>query len=144
MQEDKLFSGSLAENISFFDPEINMDLVIKSATQAMIHQEIMQTPMKYESLIGDMGTALSGGQIQRVILARALYRKPKILFMDEGTAHLDVTTERAIIKSVTALGITRIIIAHRAETINSADRILSFEKGKLTEIKKKNSPRIST
>jgi ATP-binding cassette subfamily B protein RaxB len=133
MQEDKLFSGSLADNIGFFDPEINMDLVLKCSKQAMIHDEIMQMPMKYESLIGDMGTALSGGQIQRVILARALYRKPKILFMDEGTAHLDVPTERAVIKSVAALGITRIIIAHRPETINSADRILSFENGKLTE-----------
>ena len=108
MQEDKLFSGSLADNIGFFDPEINMDLVLKCAKQAMIHDEIMQMPMKYESLIGDMGTALSGGQIQRVILARALYRKPKILFMDEGTAHLDVQTERAVIKSVAALCLVKL------------------------------------
>lgn len=134
MQEDTLFAGSLAENIAFFDPEIDMCAVIDCAKKAVIHNEIMAMPMKYESIVGDMGSALSGGQLQRVLLARALYRQPRILFMDEGTAHLDVATERAVIKSITSLGITRIIIAHRPETIKFADRVFSFERGNLIEI----------
>lgn len=137
MQDDTLFAGSLAENIAFFDPEIDMQRVIDCAQKAMMHDEIMATPMKYESLVGDMGSTLSGGQMQRVLLARALYRQPRILFMDEGTAHLDVATEKAVIASISNLGITRIIIAHRPETIKSADRIFSFEGGKLVEIKTK-------
>ena len=93
----------------------------------MIHDEIMAMPMNYESLVGDMGSTLSGGQKQRLMLARALYRNPKILFMDEGTAHLDVETERMVNASIASLGITRIIIAHRPETINSAGNIYNLE-----------------
>ncbi len=134
MQEDDLFEGSIAENIAFFDPEMDMDRVVQAAQTAIIHDEIMASPMKYESLVGDMGAALSGGQKQRIMLARALYRKPKILFMDEGTAHLDVMTERQVTKSVTKLGITRIIIAHRPETIRSAGRVLELQAGTLREL----------
>ena len=90
--------------------------------------------MKYESLIGDMGSALSGGQKQRVMLARALYRQPKILFMDEGTAHLDIKTEQAINQSIRKLGITRVVIAHRPETILYADRVYLLNDGLLEEI----------
>ena len=90
-------------------------------------------PMQYESLIGDMGSTLSGGQKQRVLLARALYRQPRILFMDEGTAHLDAQHEAAVNAAISAMGITRIIIAHRKETIEAADRILVMEGGVLTE-----------
>ena len=133
MQEDDLFAGSIAENIAFFDPETDMERVIVAAQQAMIHDEIMAMPMKYESLVGDMGMALSGGQKQRVMLARALYRTPKILFMDEGTAHLDVETERKVNQSVAALGITRIIIAHRPETIRSADKVFEMHNGVLVQ-----------
>jgi len=94
----------------------------------------MAMPMNYESLVGDMGAALSGGQKQRVMLARALYRQPKILFMDEGTAHLDVTTERMVSQSIASLGITRVIVAHRPETIRMADRVLEMQDGRLLEI----------
>ena len=91
----------------------------------------MRMPMQYESLIGDMGSTLSGGQKQRVLLARALYRQPKILFMDEGTAHLDAQHEAAVNNAISKIGITRIIIAHRQETIAAADRILIMENGEL-------------
>ncbi len=89
--------------------------------------------MGYDSLIGDMGSSLSGGQRQRVLLARALYRRPRILVMDEGTSHLDLATEAHVNASITALGLTRIIVAHRPQTIASADRVLRFEAGRLIE-----------
>ena len=138
MQEDDLFTGSIAENIAFFDPEVEMENVITAAKNALIHDEIMLMPMKYESLIGDMGSALSGGQKQRIMLARALYRQPKILFMDEGTAHLDVATEHMINESIGKLGITRIVIAHRPETIQSADRVFLLCQGMLEELTTKD------
>lgn len=91
-------------------------------------------PMAYNSLIGDMGTSLSGGQKQRVLLSRALYRRPRLLFMDEGTSHLDIATERQVTSAVKALGLTRVIIAHRPETIASAPRRLVLHDGELREM----------
>lgn len=122
MQEDAIFSGSITENIAFFEPNIDMQKLIRCAKDAAIHQDIEKMPMGYESLIGDMGSSLSGGQKQRLILARALYREPKILFMDEATSHLDTELEATINESIQKLAITRVIIAHRKETIASADR----------------------
>lgn len=132
MQEDRLFAGTLADNIAFFDGQVDMERIVECARLAAIHEEINAMPMGYETLVGDMGTTLSGGQKQRVMLARALYRKPRILFMDEGTAHLDTETERHVNKAIAGLGITRIIIAHRPETVRSADRALAFQNGVLT------------
>ncbi len=126
MQDDDLLTGSISENISFFDSAPERREIMRAAQRAMIHNDIMAMPMGYESLIGDMGSVLSGGQKQRLMLARALYRQPKILFMDEGTAHLDIETERMVNSSVSSLGITRIIIAHRPETIKSVDRVIDF------------------
>lgn len=140
MQEDELFAGSIAENIAFFDPETDMTRVVAAAQAAMIHDEIMAMPMNYESLVGDMGAALSGGQKQRVMLARALYRQPKILFMDEGTAHLDVATEKLVNESIASLGVTRIVIAHRPETIRMADRVLEMQFGQLVAAKTAEKP----
>jgi ATP-binding cassette subfamily B protein RaxB len=134
MQDDDLFAGSIAENISFFDDSADMQPIINAAQLAMVHEDIMKMPMNYESLVGDMGSTLSGGQKQRLMLARALYRKPKILFMDEGTAHLDVETERMVNASIANLGITRIIIAHRPETILSADRAVEIRGGAMIPI----------
>jgi ATP-binding cassette subfamily B protein RaxB len=121
MQEDQLLSGSIAENICFFANSIDEERMVRCAEMACIHDEIMKMPMAYNSLIGDMGSSLSGGQKQRVILARALYRQPTILFLDEATAHLDSDNERRISEHLRALNITRISIAHRSEMTQGAD-----------------------
>jgi ATP-binding cassette subfamily B protein RaxB len=129
MQDDQLFAGSVADNISFFDPEMDQARIEQAAHLAAVHDEIAAMPMGYHSLIGDMGSSLSGGQKQRVILARALYRNPKLLFLDEATSHLDVMKERLVNDAVKALKLTKVIVAHRPETIASADRVLVMERG---------------
>lgn len=133
LQDDSLFAGSLADNIALFDDETDMDRVLRAASAAAIHDDIMRMPMAYETLVGDMGSTLSGGQKQRVLLARALYREPRLLVMDEGTAHLDASTEAAVNADISAMGITRIIIAHRSETVSAADRVLTTSGGTLVE-----------
>lgn len=130
MQDDQLLSGSIADNISFFDPELNMQQVQWAAEIAAIDKDILQMTMGYNTLVGDMGAALSGGQIQRLLLARALYRKPKILFMDEATSNLDTKLEFSVNEAVKTLDVTRIIIAHRPETIASADIVIELSLGK--------------
>jgi ATP-binding cassette, subfamily B, bacterial CvaB/MchF/RaxB len=134
MQDDQLLSGSIADNICFFDESFELEHMVHCAELAGIHEEIFRMPMAYNSLIGDMGTSLSGGQKQRVLLARALYRRPRLLFMDEGTSHLDIATERQVTAAVKALGLTRVIIAHRPETIASAPRRLVLHDGELHEM----------
>jgi len=124
MQEDQLLSGSIADNICFFDSAFDQDRMTECARLAGIHDEIMAMPMTYNSLIGDMGSSLSGGQKQRILLARALYRRPRILFLDEGTAHLDVDNERRINESLRQLNMTRISVAHRPEIMSGADTVL--------------------
>ncbi|MDE1174093.1 MAG: peptidase domain-containing ABC transporter [Parvibaculaceae bacterium] len=126
MQEDHLMSGSIARNIACFDSEMDFGRISECAKAANLHEEIMQMPMGYESLIGDMGTILSGGQRQRLLIARALYRRPAILFLDEGTANLDLESERRISQTLQAMQITRIGVAHRPEMIRSADRVISM------------------
>lgn len=133
LQDDSLFSGSIAENIALFDTNIDQERVIRAAQTASIHHDILAMPMEYETLVGDMGSTLSGGQKQRVLLARALYRQPRLLIMDEGTAHLDAEHERAVNAAIAAMGITRIIIAHRKETISAAERVFVMRDGKLEE-----------
>ncbi len=131
MQDDQLFAGSVADNISFFDPDHDQARIEAAARLAAVHDEIAAMPMGYHSLIGDMGSSLSGGQKQRVILARALYRNPKLLFLDEATSHLDVMNERAVNEAVKQLSLTKVIVAHRPETIASVDRVLVVQGGRI-------------
>ncbi|MCF6275044.1 MAG: peptidase domain-containing ABC transporter [Robiginitomaculum sp.] len=127
MQDDQLLSGTIADNISFFDPQIDMQKVYRAAMAAQIHDEIAAIPMHYLSMVGDMGSVLSGGQKQRVLLARALYHDPKILFLDEGTANLDAATEEKIADVLANMDITRIIIAHRQQLIKRADTVFTVK-----------------
>jgi ATP-binding cassette subfamily B protein RaxB len=131
MQDDRLFAGSIADNIAFFDEAATPEAVEEAARQAGLHQDIIGMPMGYHSLVGDMGSSLSGGQQQRLSLARALYRKPQILILDEATSHLDVERERQIAETLRQVQVTRIVIAHRPETIASLERVLSFANGQL-------------
>lgn len=129
MQEDQLFTGSLSDNISFFDSQPDQDRVRRCARQAAIHDEIEAMPMGYYTLVGEAGVGLSGGQKQRIMLARALYRQPKLLVLDEATSHLDIDAERSVNAAIRELDLTRIIIAHRPETIAMADRVIILGTG---------------
>ncbi len=129
MQEDQLFSGSIADNVCFFADRPDFARVEECARLAAVHDTILAMPMGYNTLIGDMGTVLSGGQKQRVLLARALYRQPSLLLLDEATSHLDEENEKAVSAAIRATQVTRIIIAHRAETIRSTDRVIHLDAG---------------
>jgi ATP-binding cassette subfamily B protein RaxB len=133
MQDDQLFAGSIADNVSFFDPAPDHAAIEQCARLASVHDDIAAMPMAYNTLIGDMGAALSGGQRQRILLARALYKRPRILFLDEATSALDVQKERAVNEAIRSLKLTRIIIAHRPETIASADRVIVLQGGKVAQ-----------
>jgi ATP-binding cassette subfamily B protein RaxB len=128
MQGDDLLSGSLGDNISFFSIEQDMERLEAVAKNAFIYDDITAMPMGFHSLAGDMGSTLSGGQVQRILIARALYKDPKILFLDEASSALDTQTERQINIALKNMGITRIMISHRQETINMADRIIDLSK----------------
>lgn len=130
-QSDVLFSGSIAQNIAFFEAALDVDRVEAAARAAVIHDDIMKMPMGYDTLVGDMGSTLSGGQKARILFARALYRNPKLLIIDEGSAHLDVDTEQKVNESIKKLGITRIIVSHRPETIALADRTIHLVDGRV-------------
>jgi ATP-binding cassette subfamily B protein RaxB len=127
MQDDRLFSGSIADNIAFFDPAADQTHITACARMAAVHDDILAMPMGYHTLIGDMGTVLSGGQKQRVLLARALYKRPKILLLDEATSHLDLPREKQVSEAIRRLNVTRVIVAHRPETIATADRVVTLE-----------------
>jgi ATP-binding cassette subfamily B protein RaxB len=134
MQDDQLFAGTIADNISFFDSDADQTLIEHVARQAQIHDEIIKFPMGYLTLVGDMGTTLSGGQRQRIFLARALYRKPRILFLDEGTANLDPENEDKVMNVIRSLEITRIVVAHRASAVRGCDRTILVRDGSVTDL----------
>lgn len=134
MQDDQLFAGTIADNIAFFDPDMEMERVEEMARLAALHDEIQRMPMGYMTLVGDLGSTLSGGQQQRVLLARALYRRPAILFLDEGTANLDMLSERRIMQAFNDLAITRVVVAHRPTAIEGADRVFAVEGGTVREL----------
>jgi ATP-binding cassette subfamily B protein RaxB len=135
MQDDHLFSGSIADNISFFDQRAFSEERIEAAARmAKVHDEIVAMPMGYHSLVGDMGSSLSGGQVQRLFLARALYRHPQILVLDEATSHIDVVCEQSIFEELDRQTLTRIQIAHRPEAAARARRVLKLMQGEVSVV----------
>jgi ATP-binding cassette subfamily B protein RaxB len=133
MQEDQLFAGSILDNITFFDADADVAWAEQCARLASVADEIEAMPMGWHTLVGDMGTSLSGGQRQRILLARALYKRPKFLFLDEATSALDVEREREVNAAIRQLQITRVIVAHRPETIASAERVVVLQDGRVAQ-----------
>ncbi|CAI2161177.1 RTX-I toxin determinant B [Serratia fonticola] len=131
MQDDRLFRGAILDNITFFSQNCDLAWAQHCAALAELHEDIIALPMGYQTLIGEMGSSLSGGQKQRLLLARALYKRPQLLILDEATSHLDVTNEILIGNTLRGLGLTILLIAHRPETIASADRVIALDSGKL-------------
>ena len=131
LQEDTCLSGTIAQNICCFEEAPDLKKMVYVAQLACIHEEIMQMPMQYHSLVGDMGSSLSGGQKQRLLLARALYQEPDILFLDEASSHLDMENEAQINHHLKSLNMTRIIVAHRPQSIAMADKVYRLENGNL-------------
>ena len=133
MQDDQLFAGSITDNIASSTPRPTWHGCANARSVAAVHDEIEAMPMGYDTLIGDMGASMSGGQKQRILLARALYKRPKILFLDEATSALDVDRERMVNQAIRQLQLTRVIVAHRPETIASATRVIVLHEGRVAQ-----------
>ena len=131
MQDDTLLTGSIADNISFFDVNPDTNKIEQCAKRAAIYDDIAHKTMGFNTLVGDMGASLSGGEVQRLLLARALYQSPSVLFMDEATSHLDKINETKISDQIQSLPMTRIMIAHRQETIQKAEKVYRLNNGVL-------------
>lgn len=128
MQEDKLLSASLSENIIFFSERVDHNWLYEVCRICAVEEFVNSLPMGYATRIGEQGILLSGGQKARILLARALYKKPKILFLDEATSHLDVVCEANIYAAISGLNLTQIMVAHRSESIDVADRVYALHK----------------
>jgi ATP-binding cassette subfamily B protein RaxB len=144
MQEDRLFSGAIADNISFFDPLPDGERIRECARLAAVDEEIAKMPMRYNTITGDSGVGISGGQKQRILLARALYRRPRILVLDEATSQLDVANERSVNETIKMMGLTRLIVAHRPETIAMADRVVLIHDGRIASDRVQGKPSLAS
>jgi len=133
LQETRLFHGSILENIELLSEEKSLDNIIEIAKTADIHEDILKQPMGYYTMISEGGSNFSGGQRQRLLLARALMKKPKLLILDEATSALDNLSEARIQENLQKLNCTQIIIAHRLSTVINADRILVMHDGEIIE-----------
>lgn len=132
LQTDQLLSGSILDNICLFDEMPDHQWMQQVAQMAGIDRFVASLPMGYNSLVGDMGSVMSAGQAQRILLARAFYKKAKLLFLDEATANLDPDTENFVLAQLRQLGTTIIMVTHRAAPVSLADRILVCDNAKLT------------
>ena len=133
LQESFIFSGSVKDNIALNNPDMNMDQIIEAAEMAAIDEDIEKMSMGYDTLVSEGGSAFSGGQRQRLALARALASQPALLLLDEATSALDVVTERTVEQNLNRLNCTQVVIAHRLSTIRNADVILVLDQGRIIE-----------
>jgi len=127
LQQDRLFQGSIADNISCFDPMPDLGRIREAACLAAVWQDIQALPMTAHTQVADGGAALSGGQIQRILIARALYRNPRVLFLDEATSHLDGATERRVLDNLGTLDMTIISVAHRNNALAKGGRVIRLD-----------------
>lgn len=139
LQDDELLSGSIAENVAFFSDDLDFDRIAECLRRAAVLDDVLAMPMQLQTLVGDMGSALSGGQKQRIILARALYRRPRILVLDEATSHLDPASEVRINEALRELRVTRLVVAHRPQTVAAADRVVMIQDGRVALDKRSNA-----
>jgi ATP-binding cassette subfamily B protein len=135
MQDGFIFSESIAQNIAASDNVIDKERLVNAAKIANIHDFIMELPLKYNTLIGNEGQNLSQGQRQRVLIARAIYKNPVFLFLDEATNALDANNEKAIVENLQYYykGKTVIVVAHRLSTVKNADQIIVLNSGRVVE-----------
>ena len=135
MQDGVIFSESIARNIAVDDGDIDVERLEKAARIANIHDYIMGLPLKYNTQIGRDGVGLSQGQKQRILIARAVYKNPDFIFLDEATNALDAENERAIVENLDEFykGRTVVVVAHRLSTVKNADQIIVLDSGKVVE-----------
>ena len=136
MQDGVIFSESIARNIAVDDGEIDKERLVKSAEIANIHNYILGLPLKYNTKIGRDGMGLSQGQKQRILIARAVYKDPQFIFLDEATNALDAKNEYAIVENLNEFykGRTVVVVAHRLSTVKNADQIVVLDAGKVVEV----------
>ena len=134
-QETYLFHASVRDNLRYAKPEATEEELIKAATAASIHERVTELPEGYDTIVGERGYKLSGGEKQRMAIARVLLKDPRILILDEATSALDTVSERLIQRAFESLmeGRTTIAIAHRLSTILRADRIIVYDHGHIAE-----------